>query len=104
LSVPFDTDAGGLRFELDQGGKADLGAFYQVTEAGFDKGMPKDKVSDGLEVFRELVDAAGKPVTKTSCGRRRHASGPDPHISPAAQNNIAVLDLLPGGFELNRMP
>jgi len=60
--------------------------------------MPKDKVSDGLEVFRELVDAAGKPVTKLRVGDGATLRVQIRNISPAAQNNIAVLDLLPGGF------
>lgn len=99
-SAPFGTDAGGLRFELENGGKADLGAFYQVTEAGFDKGMPQNKVTDGLEVFRELVDAQGKPVTKLRVGDGATLRVQIRNISPQVQYNVAVLDLLPGGFEV----
>ena len=100
LSVPFEADAGGIRFERDQSSKSDLGAFYQVTEAGFDKGMPKEKVADGLEVFRELVDAQGKPVDRLRVGDGATLRVQVRNISPAAQYNIAVLDLLPGGFEV----
>ncbi len=100
LSVPFGVDAGGLRFELENGGTADLGAFYQVTEAGFDKGMPQNKVTDGLEVFRELVDAQGKPVTKLRVGDGATLRVQIRNISPQVQYNVAVLDLLPGGFEV----
>ena len=100
LSVPFDSGAGGLRFELDKGAKSDLGAFYQVTESGFDKGAPKDIVKDGLEVFRELVDAKGKLVTKLRVGDGATLRVQVRNISPEVLNNVAVLDLLPGGFEV----
>jgi len=76
------------------------GAFYQVIEAGFDRQISNKTVTDGLEVYRELLDKAGKPVTSTQLGdivtvRLRVRS-----LRPESVTNVAVVDLLPGGFEV----
>ncbi len=63
----FSGDATALRFRS----AATLnppGAFLQVIEAGFDRQLPTKALSDGLEVYRELLDKAGKPVTSTTLG------------------------------------
>jgi uncharacterized protein YfaS (alpha-2-macroglobulin family) len=100
IQSDFSAQAGGLRFGLAQGGGRDLGAFYQVTEAGFDKGVPTQRVADGLEVFREILDADGKAVEKLKVGESALVRLTVRNVSPDALNNIAVLDLMPGSFEL----
>lgn len=101
LQIPFSSDASGLRFNLDQGG-GDLGAFYQVIEAGFDKGLPTDKIADGLEVFRDLLDADLKPVEKLKVGQSVTVRLRIRNISPDDQWNVALLDLMPGSFEVEQ--
>lgn len=101
LSVPFGPGAGTIRFNLDQG-SSDLGAFYQVVEAGFDKGDSKDKITDGFEVFRELVDANGKPIEKLKVGQSATVKLVIRNISPEDQTNVALVDLLPGSFEVEQ--
>ena len=98
-SAPFAAGLKGLRFHLDQT-KTDLGAYYQATESGFDRGTPDKEVADGLEVARTLIDKDGKSVTKMKVGetatmtlRIRNNGTDDVH-------NVAMLDLMPGGFEL----
>jgi uncharacterized protein YfaS (alpha-2-macroglobulin family) len=76
------------------------GAFLQVIEAGFDRQLPKKTLSDGLEIYRELLDKSGKPVTSTQLGdvitvRLRVRS-----LRPESVTNVAMVDLLPGGFEV----
>lgn len=100
LKSDFSPNAGALRFGLNQEGGADLGAFYQVTEAGFDKTIPTQRIADGLEVFREIVDAKGNPVEKLKVGEGALVRLSVRNISPNALSNIAVLDLMPGSFEL----
>ena len=95
----FNPGITGLRFHLDQG-QRDLGAFYQVTEAGFDKGVPAAAVADGLEVFRDLSDKNGKITTQLKVGESATVTIRVRNNSPDALWNIAVLDLMPGGFEL----
>ncbi|MEZ0273830.1 MAG: alpha-2-macroglobulin, partial [Roseimicrobium sp.] len=101
LSAAFAPDAGTIRFNLDQG-KSDLGAFYQVVEAGFEKGDTKEKIADGFEVFRELVDADGKAVEKLKVGQSVTVKLVIRNISPEDQTNVALLDLLPGSFEVEQ--
>ena len=62
--VPFTPGTAKLRFANDSG----LNAYYAVTETGFDRQVPKAEVRDGMEVLREFVDSAGKPVTSITVG------------------------------------
>jgi len=99
VSASFDPASQALRFELDKG-KSDGGAFYQVVESGYDKGAPQAVVRDGLEVARELVDADGNPVTQIRVGEPVIVRIAVRNISPRVLDALAVLDLLPGGFEV----
>lgn len=101
LSSSFAPEAGKLRFHLDKG-DTDLGAFYQVVESGFDLGNEAGKITDGFEVFRELVDAEGKPVEKLKVGQSVTVKLVIRNISPENQTNVALLDLLPGSFEIEQ--
>jgi uncharacterized protein YfaS (alpha-2-macroglobulin family) len=73
--------------------------FYQLTEAGFDKNLPKEPIQKGIEVHREYRDAKGAVVDSVTLG-----SEIEVHIQVRAQNtyiyNTAIVDLLPGGFEV----
>ncbi len=96
----FSAQAGSLRFGIAQDGGRDLGAFYQVTEAGFDTGVPTQRIADGLEVFREILAADGKAVAKLKVGEGALVRLTVRNVSPDALSNIALLDLMPGSFEL----
>jgi uncharacterized protein YfaS (alpha-2-macroglobulin family) len=72
-------------------------AWYALTQDGYDRGVLPAVQSQGLEVIREYLDDAGKPVTRVALGqevtvRIRVRSARD-------YADIAVTDLLPGGFE-----
>ena len=76
--------------------------FYQLTQAGFDKKQSADSLKQGLEVYREYRDTDGTLLTQTALG-----SEIEVHIRLRALDNrylsnIAVVDLLPGGFEVVR--
>lgn len=98
-AASFAPGLSGLRFHLDKG-KTDLGAFYQASETGFDRGVPAKELADGLEVSRALVDKDGKPVTKLKVGETATMILSIRNNSVEALSNIALLDLMPGGFEL----
>jgi uncharacterized protein YfaS (alpha-2-macroglobulin family) len=90
-----DTDA--LLFKKASG---DLpGLFYQVVESGFEQGVVTTPISTGLEVTREYEDKDGHPVTTAKLGDeltvRLRVRG-----TPAYVSNVAIEDLLPGGFEI----
>ena len=74
-------------------------AFYQLTEAGFDRIPPADRLSQGIEINREYVDDQGNVVTRLQVGQecmvrlRLRATQRD------RLEEIAIVDLLPGGLE-----
>ena len=95
----FSAQAKGLRFRASTpiGGP---GAFFQVIEAGFDKAVPDQALAEGLEVYRELLDRNSKPVTQTHLGESVHVRLHMRSLKPTALTNVAIIDLLPGGFEV----
>ena len=95
----FDAGLKGIRFLLDKNG-SDLGAYYQVSESGFDKTPPTKVIADGLEVSRDLFDASGKPLGELKVGEVAMVTIRVRNNSPEALNDVAVLDMLPGGFML----
>ena len=74
-------------------------AWYVLAQTGYDKAMPKAVQNQGIEVFREYLNADGTPLSAATLGQeitvrlRLRALGAD------AIGSIAVVDLLPGGFE-----
>jgi len=95
----FSGDAVSLRFQAAARING-AGAFFQVIEAGYDRSVPNQPLSEGLEVYRELLDQAGHPVTNTKLGEpirvRLHVRS----LRPEPVTNVAIVDLLPGGFEI----
>ena len=80
---------------------ADNALFHLLSQSGFNRELPKTPVRDKLEIAREYLDRDGKPVTQLQQGQevtvrlRIRALG-----EPVS--NVAVIDLLPGGFEVMR--
>lgn len=80
-----------------------LSAFYLLTQSGFDRVPPKDSLSQGLEVFRDYTDRSGKPVSEVTLGDELEV-----HLRFRSLrrviSNVALIDLLPGGFEVVQRP
>ena len=76
--------------------------FYSVSQAGFDKTPPAKAESDGIEVTREYTDANGATVTSASLGAELTVHLRVRTTDSRSLDNVAVLDLLPGGFEVER--
>ena len=73
-----------------------------MTEAGFDKNLPKEAIKQGIEVYREYRNTNDKTLTDIKLGDEVIV-----HIRARATDNqyhgnIAIVDLLPGGFEVVR--
>jgi uncharacterized protein YfaS (alpha-2-macroglobulin family) len=73
--------------------------YYVLSQTGFDRTPPAEARADGLEIFREYLTAGGRPVTEARIGdeltvRLRVRSTGRP------RSNVAVVDMLPGGFEV----
>ena len=95
----FSKDAIALRFKI-AGVLSGPGAFFQVVEAGFDRHVPAQPVTAGLEVYRELLDKNDEPVTQTKLGEPIHVRLHTRTVRDEPVTNVAIIDLLPGGFEV----
>jgi uncharacterized repeat protein (TIGR01451 family) len=95
----FSGDAAGLRFRSNPPLNPP-GAFYQIVEAGFDRQISNKAITDGLEVYRELLDKSNKPVTTTQLGEVITVRLRIRSLRPESITNVALVDLLPGGFEV----
>jgi uncharacterized protein YfaS (alpha-2-macroglobulin family) len=76
-----------------------LAGFFAVTSAGFDRTPPTGELRQGMEIQREYLDAQGQPIAAVHNGdeivvRLRMRAVELDYIA-----NVAVTDLLPGGFE-----
>jgi hypothetical protein len=93
--VPFSANAGKLKF----GNDSNLTTYYAVSESGFDKSPPMSELKSGMEVIREYVDAEGKPMTTVKVGQEVTVRLKFRSIGRDFISNVALVDLLPGGFE-----
>ena len=81
--------------------EADQSIFYLNSQSGFDQSLPKTVVRKGLEISRDFTDGEGNQLDKFEQGnditvRLRIRALKKP------VTNVAVVDLLPGGFEVVR--
>ncbi|MEQ1774492.1 MAG: MG2 domain-containing protein [Burkholderiales bacterium] len=92
----FSVDAAKLQFA----NKADLPAYYVVEQTGFDRNLPDTEIKKGFEILREYVDAKGNPVKSVKVGDEIEVRLKFRAIGREAVDNAALVDLLPGGFDL----
>lgn len=95
LGARYPAAAQRLRFVND----ADVTAWYAVSQAGFDRVPSTATRKDGLEITRSYTDTKGNAISKVAVGDEV-----DVHVRIRATkadgvDNIAITDLLPGGFE-----
>ena len=92
----FTADAKAIRVE--NGNNAP--AWYVVTQAGYDLAAPSKAISQGLEITRDYTDQQGKPVTQVTLGQTINVHLKIRANAKEGQGNLAIVDLLPGGFEV----
>ncbi|MDF7680225.1 alpha-2-macroglobulin [Enterobacteriaceae bacterium ESL0689] len=92
----FSAEAKALRMENDN----DAPAWYVVTQAGYDRAAPKKAISRGLEITRDYTDEQGNPVTQVTLGQKINVHLKVRANSQQGLDNLAIVDLLPGGFEV----
>jgi uncharacterized protein YfaS (alpha-2-macroglobulin family) len=84
---------------LRVGNASELNAYYVIDQSGFDRKPPTTAIRQGMEILREYTDVDGKALANTKMGQEilvhLKFRGLGRHTS-----NIALVDLLPGGFEL----
>jgi alpha-2-macroglobulin len=95
LRSRYDGESRQLHLINDTG----LAGFFAVTNAGFDRSPPLGELHQGIEILREYLDAQGQPIASMHSGEeitvRLRMRAIDADYIP----NVAVIDLLPGGFE-----
>jgi uncharacterized protein YfaS (alpha-2-macroglobulin family) len=72
-------------------------AWYALTQNGYDLGVLPAEQSQGLEVIRDYLDDAGKPVSALALGQELTVRVRVRATRPLG--DVAITDLLPGGFE-----
>ena len=77
------------------------GVYWQIFSDGFDTSVPQEAVSEGMEIAMQVLDGEDQPVTSVKLGEEvivlLTAKGYGKAI-----DDVAVVSLLPGGFELVR--
>jgi uncharacterized protein YfaS (alpha-2-macroglobulin family) len=86
-----------LRFSAASGAPL----FQQLVQSGFDREPPKTKVANGLEVSREIRAAGGDAAVTTTSVRGKLDVVLYVRATDATTRQVAVVDLLPGGFEVD---
>jgi alpha-2-macroglobulin len=74
--------------------------FYQLNQSGFDKDPSISAMKQGIDIFREYRSLADEVIHSATLGQEIEV-----HIRVRALdnnylNNIVIVDLLPGGFEV----
>jgi uncharacterized protein YfaS (alpha-2-macroglobulin family) len=85
-----------LRF----GNETSLNTYYLIEQSGFDRKPPTQAIKQGLEVLREYTDSNGKPLTTLNMGQQVDVHLKFRGLKNGTLYNVALVDLLPGGFEL----
>jgi uncharacterized protein YfaS (alpha-2-macroglobulin family) len=96
--VNLDSDVKEVMFHAP----AQQAYFYQLVESGFAKQLPNKIVNQGIEVVREYRDAGDHVVTHASLGDELTVHLRARVIDDRYHDHIAIIDLLPGGFEVVR--
>jgi uncharacterized protein YfaS (alpha-2-macroglobulin family) len=78
---------------------SDRPAWYVASQAGYDRDAPTAPIKDGIEIIREYTDANGKPLDKITTGQEIDVHVKIRATGSAGVGDIAIVDLLPGGFD-----
>jgi uncharacterized protein YfaS (alpha-2-macroglobulin family) len=76
-----------------------LSAWHVATQGGYDRTASSVPIKNGIEIVRDYTDTNGKGLTQVTVGEEI-----DVHVKIRATGaqgvgNVAIVDLLPGGFE-----
>jgi alpha-2-macroglobulin len=75
-------------------------AWYALSQAGFDRTTPGNDVRNGIEIRREFIADSGKSITDIKVGDEIGVVLSLRATGSEGVGDIAVVDLLPGGFEV----
>ena len=84
---------------LRYGYRDDGAAYYALSESGFDRAPSGEVLRQGLELVRDFLDAKGQTVTQVKVGDEVTVRVRVRAVDRPSVWNLAIVDLLPGGFE-----
>lgn len=93
VSIPEGT--ANVRFGKD----GSLPAFYSLNQSGFDRNPPASEMNQGLEVIHEFLDAKGNLTSRVKVGEEFQVRLRIRCTNRDRVNQVAIVDLLPGGVE-----
>ncbi|MDR2013108.1 MAG: alpha-2-macroglobulin [Rhodanobacter sp.] len=84
---------------LDFVNNSTLPAWWIASQSGYDRGASDKAIKNGLEIIREYTAADGKPLDKITLGQEIEVHLKIRATGRASVGNVAIVDLLPGGFD-----
>lgn len=78
------------------------GYFYQVTQSGYDQDLPTQAIHQGIELYREYVSQNATKLSNVPLGDELEVHIRVRALDNLFHSNVAIIDLLPGGFEVVR--
>ncbi|XOZ34364.1 alpha-2-macroglobulin family protein [Halomonadaceae bacterium KBTZ08] len=76
--------------------------FHTAVQSGYDRDLPDEAVKQGLEITRAFLNEDGETVTEVEQGAELTVRLRMRALDNRQHDNIAVVDLLPGGFQVER--
>lgn len=98
VQVDLDDKATEVRFNNPQSQPF----FYQLSQSGFNNQPVTAAIKEGIEITREYRNQQGEVVDEVAIGDEVEVHILVRTLKDQYLNNIAIVDLLPGGFEVNR--
>jgi len=83
--------------KLSNGG--DFPLYYSWSEQGFERTPAAQAVSNGLEIFHEVLDAKGQSATRVRLGEEVTVRVRVRSLGRESIESVALVDMLPGGLE-----
>ncbi|EUK17913.1 alpha-2-macroglobulin family protein [Commensalibacter papalotli (ex Servin-Garciduenas et al. 2014)] len=80
--------------------QSSIKAWYSVIQRGFDQNPPKTALQQKMEIIRDYTDQKNNPVSDVKVGQEILVHVKFRSTDNKTHNNIAITDLLPGGFDL----
>lgn len=96
LKARYPVDTRSLQIDGNEG------LFYLNVQSGFNNTLPSTATRQGLEIVRSFEDDKGNEVTEFEQGRELTVKLKVRALGAQSLSNVAVIDLLPGGFEVVR--
>jgi alpha-2-macroglobulin len=76
-----------------------LPAWYVVSQGGYDRDAPTKAEREGVEITRDYTDTNGKALDQITIGQEIDVHLKIRSTTSSYVDNLAIVDLLPGGFE-----